>query len=123
MAITIEELLAQSVRSAVRESVAEEVRPAVTAAVKDAIGEPGRGPAGAAYISVKEAARIMSAHPATVRKLIAEGKLGRYSVEGQHRVKVGDIHAYMGREGPASPTISLDETALQIIAQHGAKNR
>jgi excisionase family DNA binding protein len=118
---TIEELLAQTVRLAVRESVVEEVRPAVTAAVKEAIGEPGRG-SGAAYISVKEAARIMSAHPATVRKLMADRKLGRYSVEGQLRVKVSDIHAYMGREGQPSPTISLDERALQIIAQHKAKN-
>ena len=122
MAITIEELLAQSVRLAVRESVAEEVRPVVTAAVKEAIAEPGRGP-GAAYVSVNEAARIMSAHPATVRKLMADGKLGRYSVEGQLRVKVSDIHAYMGREGQPSPTINLDERALQIIAQHKAKNR
>jgi excisionase family DNA binding protein len=71
---------------------------------------------------VKEAARIMSAHPATVRKLMADGKLGRYSVEGQLRVKVSDIHAYMSREGQPSPTISLDERALQIIAQHKAKN-
>jgi excisionase family DNA binding protein len=112
--MTIEELLAQSVRSAVKETVAEEIRPVLAEAVREAVGQPARGPA-ATYVAVKEAARIMSAHPATVRKLIADGKLGRYSVEGQLRVKLSDIHAYMARAAQPSPTISLDERALQIL--------
>jgi hypothetical protein len=33
----------------------------------------------------------------------------------QLRVKLSDVHAYMAREGQPSPTISLDERALEIV--------
>jgi excisionase family DNA binding protein len=108
---TIDEVLTRAVKDAVRESL-EELRPVLAAAPPTAptAGLP-------TYVTVKEAARIMSAHPVTVRRLIGEGKLGRYSVEGQLRVKVTDIHAYMARSGQGSPTIDLDERAKQLLAR------
>ena len=69
----------------------------------------------AMYVRAQTAAEMMSAHPSTVRKLVAEGKLGRYTVEGQLRIKVSDIHAYLAREGgAASPTIDINERALAV---------
>lgn len=115
MAETIDDLLTRTVRTAVRDSL-EEMRPTLVAAVRESAPTPGPM-APATYVSAKEAGRIMGAHPKTVRKLVAEGKLGRYSVEGQLRVKVSDVHAYMAREGQPSPTIDLDERALEILSR------
>lgn len=112
MAESIDEVLARTFKCALRESM-DELRPAIASALKDA--GVGQQPGCATYVTVKEAARIMAAHPVTVRKLISQGKLGRYSVEGQLRVKVSDIHAYMARAGQDSPTIDLDERAREIL--------
>lgn len=113
MAESIDEVLARTFKCALRESM-DELRPAIASALKDA-GVGQQQPGCASYVTVKEAARIMAAHPVTVRKLISQGKLGRFSVEGQLRVKVSDIHAYMGRAGQESPTIDLDERAREIL--------
>jgi excisionase family DNA binding protein len=115
MGETIEELIGRVVREAVRAAAVEEMRPAIAEAIKAATDAGQTGPF--LYVAVKEAARLMSAHSATVRKLVAEGKLGRYSLEGQLRVKVSDIHAYLAREGQPSPTIDLDERAIALLAQ------
>jgi excisionase family DNA binding protein len=115
---TIEDLILGAVKSALRDSI-DDLRPAITEAVKDAIAG-GQAGAPAPYVLVKEAARIMSAHPATVRKLITQGELGRYSVRGQIRVKLSDVHAYLARQGNGSPTISLQDRALEIL---GASRR
>lgn len=114
MAVSIEELIRDAVRSEIRRTV-EELRPAIADAVQGAAAKVGPSHAPPHYVSAREAARIMGAHPATVRKLVTEGKLGRYSLEGQLRVKVSDVHAYLAREGPASPTINLDERALELL--------
>jgi excisionase family DNA binding protein len=77
----------------------------------------------AMYVRAQTAAEMMSAHPSTVRKLVAEGKLGKYTVEGQLRIKVSDIHAYLAREGgPASPTIDINQRALAILSQSRPRN-
>jgi hypothetical protein len=66
---------------------------------------------------------MISAHPSTVRKLVAEGKLGKFTVEGQLRVKVSDIHAYLARDGgPTSPTVDLNERALAILRDKPRNN-
>ncbi len=114
MAETLDELLARTFKAALRESL-DDLRPAIACAIKDAgIGTDQPSPT---YVTVKEAARIMAAHPVTVRKLMADGKLGRYSVEGQLRVKVSDIHAYMARAGQSSPTIDLEERARALLSR------
>jgi excisionase family DNA binding protein len=114
MAESLDELLARTVKAVIRESL-DDLRPAIASALKDAgAGQDRTSPT---YVTVKEAARMMTAHPVTVRKLIADGKLGRYSVEGQLRVKVSDIHAYMARAGQSSPTIDLDERARALLSR------
>jgi excisionase family DNA binding protein len=104
-------------------SIVERLVPVLLAELK-ASGVGGNRPEnGPVYISVKTAAEVMSAHPVTVRRLIADGKLSRYSVEGQLRVKVTDIHAYMAREGgPSSPTIDLTERALALLGHAKPSN-
>lgn len=111
MTNTIDELLTRTVKEAVRASL-EELKPVLAGGAPAPTAQPSP-----TYVTVKDAAKIMSAHPVTVRRLIGEGKLGRYSVEGQLRVKVTDIHAYMARSGPGSPTIDLDERAMQLLAR------
>lgn len=114
MAETLDELLARTFKNALRESL-DDLRPAIVCAIKDAgIGTAQPPPT---YVTVKEAGRIMTAHPVTVRRLMAEGKLGRYSVEGQLRVKVSDIHAYMARAGQCSPTIDLQDRARALLSR------
>lgn len=114
MAESLDELLARAFKAALRESL-DDLRPAFVCAIKDAgIGTAQPAPT---YVTVKEAGRIMTAHPVTVRRLIADGKLGRYSVEGQLRVKVSDIHAYMARAGHASPTLDLEERARALLSR------
>jgi excisionase family DNA binding protein len=85
---------------------------AIEAAVREATKQ--EAPAGAPYVTVKEAAAIMSAHPATVRRLIADGKLGRYSVEGQLRVKLAELHTYLAREG-RTEQLDIEGRALEIL--------
>jgi excisionase family DNA binding protein len=114
MAESLDELLARTFKTALRESL-DDLRPAIASAIKDA--GVGQGHLPATYVTVKEAAGMMTAHPVTIRKLIADGKLGRYSVEGQLRVKVSDIHAYMARAGQSSPTIDLDERARALLSR------
>lgn len=90
--------------------------PKIVAEVRRVIDAEARNTAGVIYVRVQAAAEMMSAHPSTVRKLVAEGKLGRYTVEGQLRIKVSDVHAYLAREGGAPPpTIDLSERALAIL--------
>ncbi len=113
MAGSIEDLIREAVRAALRSSV-EEMRPALAEAVREAVAAGSTSPTGP-YVPVKEAAKIMGAHPATVRKLVASGKLGRFTVEGSVRVKLTDIHAYLAREGQPSPTLNLDEQALLLL--------
>ena len=115
MSETLDELLARTVKTALREGL-DDLRPVIASAVKDAGQAEGPNPR-ATYVTVKEASKIMTAHPVTIRKLINDGKLGRYSVEGQLRVKVSDIHAYMAREGQSSPTINLDERARSLLGR------
>lgn len=117
--------LKSAVQGAVDEaipSIVERLAPALLAELK-AIGVDGHRPGGGAvYITVKAAAEIMTAHPSTVRKLLCEGKLGRFSVEGRLRIKVSDIHAYMAREAGVSPAIDINDRALAILGQSRAKN-
>jgi excisionase family DNA binding protein len=89
--------------------------PTLVAETRAMLAEESVKKSPATYVTVKAAAEMMSAHPATVRRLIAAGKLGRYSVESQARVKVSDIHAYMAREGGGSPTVDLEARALAMV--------
>ena len=109
----IERVIAEIVRKSVREAVSE-LQGELVAAVREARVSPASY--GQEYITVKEAARIMGAHPSTVRKLVAAGKLSRYSVEGQLRIKVADLHAYLAREPQPGPPIDLDRRALEILS-------
>lgn len=97
------------------EDVLRSALPTLVAEMRAILAEEGNERRPVAYVTVKAAAEMMSAHPATVRRLIAAGKLGRYSVESQARVKVSDIHAYMAREGASSPTVDLEARALAIV--------
>jgi len=113
-------LLRDAAREVVDEvvpTILERSLPKIVAEVRSVLEQDDRRQAAAVFVTIKRAARIMDAHPATVRKLMREGKLGRYSVESQPRVKVSDIHAYMAREGRASPTISLDERARHLLGR------
>jgi excisionase family DNA binding protein len=75
------------------------------------------------YVRVQSAAEMMSAHPSTVRKLVAAGKLGRYTVEGHLRIKVSEVQAYLAREGSAiSTTIDIHERALAILSHSKPRN-
>jgi excisionase family DNA binding protein len=123
------EALSELVREIAR-AVADEVIPlAIDRALPKIITEVRRvidadERSGAAmYVRAQTAAEIMSAHPSTVRKLVAEGKLRRYTVEGQLRIKVSDIHAYLARAGGvASPTIDINERALAILTRSRPRN-
>jgi excisionase family DNA binding protein len=97
------------------EDVLRKALPALVAEMRAIVSEEAGAKGTPTYVTVKAAAEMMSAHPATVRRLIAAGKLGRYSVESQARVKVSDVHAYMAREGCSSPTVDLEERALAIV--------
>jgi excisionase family DNA binding protein len=97
------------------EDVLHRALPTLVTEMREMLAQEGTEKGNATYVTVKAAAELMSAHPATVRRLIAAGKLGRYSVESQARVKVSDIHAYMAREGCTSPTVDLEERALAIL--------
>src|SRR5579872_3733959 len=107
-----------SLSSLVREIV--RALPKIITEVRRVIDADERNCAGM-YVRAQTAAEMMSAHPSTVRKLVAERKLGRYTVEGQLRIKVSDIHAYLARKGgAASPTIDINERALAILSQSKA---
>jgi excisionase family DNA binding protein len=97
------------------EDVLRRALPTLVADMRAILAEESSEKSGATYVTVKAAAEIMNAHPATVRRLTAAGKLGRYSVESQARVKVSDIHAYLAREGRLSPTVDLEARALAIV--------
>lgn len=109
------EMLWRNAAKGMAEDVLRRALPMLVTEMKAMLSEDAGEKGGPTYVSVKAAAEMMSAHPATVRRLIAAGKLGRYSVESQARVKVSDIHAYMAREGCSSPTIDLEERALAIL--------
>src|SRR5260370_39708751 len=100
----------------------EKLAPTMVHEVKKALDEERRTEGNAIYVTVRIAAEMMTAHPSTVRKLLSEGKLGRFSVERQLRVKVSDIHAYMAREVGVPPAIDINERALVILGQSRAKN-
>jgi excisionase family DNA binding protein len=97
------------------EDVLRRALPSLVAEMRVILAEETGQKEAATYVTVNAAADMMSAHPATVRRLIAAGKLGRYSVESQARIKVSDIHAYMAREGCSSPTVDLEARALAIV--------
>lgn len=108
------------VRSVVEEAVEPIVKkllPVIVSEVKSILEAQGIARETAVYISIKKAAEIMNAHPATVRGLIREGKLGSYSLKSEKRVKVSDIHVYMAREVASSPIISVDERARAIMSR------
>lgn len=110
--------IARAVADEVVEKAIDRALSQIVAEVKRIVDEEARSAAGGIYLRVQAAAEMMSAHPSTVRKLVAEGKLGRYSVEGHLRIKASDIHAYVAREGGApSPTIDLNQRALAILAR------
>lgn len=115
--------IAQAVADDVIPQAIDRALPKIVAEVRRVIDAETRSVAGAMYVRAQTAAEMMSAHPSTVRKLVAEGKLGRYTVEGQLRIKVSDIHAYLAREGgAASPTIDINERALAILSQSRPRN-
>jgi excisionase family DNA binding protein len=91
--------------------------------VRRVIDEEARNAAGGIYVRVQAAAEMMSAHPSTVRKLVAAGKLGRYSVEGQLRIKASEVHAYLVPEaGARLPPIDLNQRAFAILTGTKATN-
>lgn len=110
--------IARAVADEVVEKAIDRALFRIVGEVKRVVDEEARNAAGGIYLRVQAAAEMMSAHPSTVRKLVAEGKLGRYSVEGHLRIKASDIHSYVAREGGApSPTIDLNQRALAILAR------
>ena len=109
------EILWRQAARGMAEDVLRKALPSLVAEMRAILVEETGEKGGATYVTVKAAAEMMGAHPATVRRLIAAGKLGRYSVESQARVKVSDIHAYMAREGCSSPTVDLEARALAIV--------
>ncbi len=116
----LQELLREVARSVLEEAgpgLMEMLAPRLVEAVKAALDHEAEGQRSAAYLTIKEAAAVMSCHPQTIRRLIRDRKLGRYSVGSEPRVKVSDIHAYMGREGPGSPTIDIDAKARELLAR------
>jgi len=114
--------IARIVADEVVQQALDRALPKIVGEVRRVIDEEGRN-AAAVYVRVQTAAEMMSAHPATVRKLVADGKLGRYTVEGQLRIKASDVHAYLAREGQApSPTIDLNQRAFAILTRTKATN-
>jgi excisionase family DNA binding protein len=123
------ELLADLVRDLVRASLVDAIPtlvvqlvPALVDALARSLQETTSGAAAAKYATAKQAAAMMSCHPATVRRLVREGKLGRYVLGDDVRILVSDIHAYMARSGAASPSIDLAERALAIMGVRGSKD-
>ena len=114
--------MARAVVDEAAPTLVEKLAPTVIREVMKVLNEERRKEGNAIYVTVRLAAQMMSAHPSTVRKLLNDGKLGRFSVEGQLRVKVSDVHAYMAREGGVSPAIDINERALAILGQTRAKN-
>ena len=109
----IERLIADAVRAAIHDSIAELQR-AVAEAVREATHDATAHET--PYLTLRQAATLMNVHPKTIRKLINGGKLGRFTVSGKPRVKLGDIHAYMASDAPAPETSSLDDRARRILS-------
>jgi excisionase family DNA binding protein len=126
-AVLLLDLVANLVRTSIVDAVpilATQLAPALVDAIAHSLREiPGTN--AATYVAVKAAAVIMGCHPATVRRLVREGKLGRYLLENDLRIKVSDIHAYMARAGVSSPSIDLAERALAImgVRRHDGDSR
>lgn len=115
--------IARAVADEVVQVALDRALPKIVGEVRRVIDEEAHNAAGAMYVRVQTAAEMMSAHPSTVRKLVAEGKLGRYTVEGQLRIKASDVHAYLAREGGVpSPTIDINQRALAILTRTKATN-
>jgi len=105
-----------SVVEEVVEPIVKKLLPFIVPEMKSILEAQAAAQGTAVYVSIKRAAEIMDAHPATVRRLIREGKLAPYFLKSEKRVKVGDVHAYMAREGASSPIISVDERARAIMS-------
>ena len=115
--------IARAVADEVVEQALDRALAKIVAEVRRVIDEEDRNAAGGIYVRVQAAAEMMSAHPSTVRKLVAAGKLGRYSVEGQLRIKASEVHAYLVREGGASSrTVDLNQRAFAILTSAKATN-
>jgi excisionase family DNA binding protein len=116
-AVLLLDLVASLVRSSIVDAVpvlVTRLAPALVDVIARSFRESAPGIA-ATYVTVKAAAAIMGCHPTTIRRLVREGKLGRYLLEKDLRIKVSDIHAYMARAGTSSPSIDLAERALSIM--------
>ena len=107
---------ARSVEEEVVEPLVKMLLPIIVPEVKTILEAQAVAQETAMYVSIKRAAEIMNAHPATVRALIREGKLVAYFLRSEKRVKVADIHIYMAREGVSPRVISVDERARATMS-------
>jgi excisionase family DNA binding protein len=114
LADLVRDLMLASLTDAIPNLVVQ-LGPVLVDALARSLQETPLGAAVAKYATIKQTAAMMSCHPATVRRLVREGKLGRYLLGDDVRILVSDIHAYMARAGAASPSIDLAERALAIM--------
>lgn len=112
--MTIEDLIRGAVRDELRTVVREEVR----AAVEGIHGPPVVGE----FVSVKDAAKIAGVNPATVRAWIHRGALGQFGGGRVIRVKVSELHTYLGRQtGKPSSEDEVEQRAQDILSKNRSK--
>ena len=69
---------------------------------------------GDSYLSVVEAARLISVHPATVRAWIRCGRLQAYRAGRHYRVRCSELQAYVASQ--PENVIDLDARAAELAA-------
>lgn len=94
--------------------------PRIVAAVS-AETEKQKSDAGPEYVSLKDAGKIICAHPETISRLIDAKRLGRHWLGTKPRVKVSELRAYMDLASGPAPAVDLDDRATAIMARRAAR--
>lgn len=113
---------------AFQEWVGEIVRDAVRQVLREQRGDalvdkpaPGEMP-DAAFVRIKQAAKLVDAHPKTIHKLIRDGVLNTYGLGREKRVNVRELLAYLARSKPAGlAAIDIDQKARELAFSTGAR--
>lgn len=111
MGSSIEEVIAATVRVAVR----EEVRTAVREAMADI-----RPIVSGDYLTPIEAGRIADVHPETIRQWIREGRLPRHMAGREYRVRRDELDAFLAESNHPPPT-DPEAIAAAILAKTRGK--
>ena len=103
------ELLGPALADAVRELVRQEVRAALEAEPRDYSVVNSS----AEYLTIADAARLASVHPATVREWLREGRLRRHMAGRRPRVKAAELRALLEAKGAEPVSLAARANAIR----------